>query len=98
MENQANHQTHHIMSYKTLVIIWLVLLIFTVVTIGITKLELGAFSVGIALLVASVKSVLVLYYFMHLKFETKMLNAFVAIVFLVFTSFIVLTFLDYFYR
>jgi cytochrome c oxidase subunit 4 len=95
MENQANK---HILSYKTLFSVWLILVVLTAITIGVTKLELGVFTVATALLIASVKACFVLYYFMHLKFESRLLNVFVAIVFLVFTSFIVLTFIDYIYR
>ncbi len=90
------HQEHtHIVSYKTFIIIWAILLVFTGITVGVTYLHLGIFAVSVALVVASIKALLVLTYFMHLKYDNKMLAAFVGVTFLVFTSFIVLTFIDY---
>ena len=99
MENHTQHHTEqHSLSYKTLILVWLILIFFTGVTVWITNLELGALSVGVALLVATVKVGLVLVYFMHLKFESKMLNILVAFVFIVLFVFIGLTISDYFYR
>ena len=85
----------HIVEYKTFVIIWLILLVFTFTTVYVSELHLGILSVSVALFIASVKSFFVLTYFMHLKYEDKMLRIFVGIVFTVFFSFIILTFLDY---
>jgi len=93
----AEHK-HHILSNFTIFKVWLLLVILTGITVSVTHFNLGAFAVGVALLVACVKSTLVLTYFMHLKYDDKILTAFIFIVMLVFTSFIVLTLIDYIYR
>jgi cytochrome c oxidase subunit 4 len=92
METQ---QHIHIVRYKTFIIIWLILLALTATTVYVSGLNLGIISVGVALLIASVKAFFVLSYFMHLKYDDRMLALYVGIVFLVFLSFIVFTFLDY---
>jgi cytochrome c oxidase subunit 4 len=92
-----NHTTH-IVPYKTYVVILLALLSFTALSILITSYDLGPLAVSAALLFASLKTTLVLLYFMHLKFESKFIGIMVAIVLLVFLIVIVITFLDYSYR
>jgi len=59
---------------------------------------MGAYTVVGALLFASIKSFLVLTYFMHLKYDKKYIVAMVAFVFVIFLIMIVVTFLDYLYR
>jgi cytochrome c oxidase subunit 4 len=67
-------------------------------TILVTSFELGAFTVTVALLIASVKVFLVLSYFMHLKYESLLLRILVGMVFLLFALIIVITFIDYAFR
>ena len=93
-----SEEKHHIVPYKTYVIILLGLLALTFASIGITEIELGAFTVAGALLFACIKSYLVLSYFMHLKYDKPYIRAMVAFVFLIFVVVIVITFLDYLYR
>ncbi len=94
MENEK----HHIVSYKTYTVILLVLIALTFISIGITNIELGSFAVTGALLLASVKSFLVLTYFMHLKYDKPYIILMVAFVFAVFLAVIIITFFDYFFR
>lgn len=92
------HNTPHITEYRVLGRILLVLLFLTMVTIGVTSLELGTLTVTVALLIACVKVFLVLIYFMHLKYESWLLRILVGMVFLLFLLIIVITFIDYAYR
>jgi cytochrome c oxidase subunit 4 len=94
MENEK----HHIVSYKTYTVILVALIALTFLSIGITNIELGSFTVAGALLLASVKSFLVLTYFMHLKFDKPYIKIMVGFVFAVFLVVIVITFIDYFFR
>ena len=89
---------HHIVPYKTFVIILLVLLVLTFSSIGITQIELGALTVAGALLFAIVKSYLVLIYFMHLKYDKPYIGIMVIFVFAIFVVVLVITMLDYLYR
>ena len=61
------------MSYKTLAIVLLSLLVLTGVTVGVSYFDMGFFNVPIALMIASTKSTVVLLFFMHLKYEGKLI-------------------------
>ncbi|HZK68661.1 MAG TPA: cytochrome C oxidase subunit IV family protein [Paludibacter sp.] len=93
----ANNTTHTI-EYKTLSKILLVLLFLTFLTISVTSYHLGPFTVLVALLIAGLKSFLVLSNFMHLKYESLLLRILVAMVFVLFVVIVLITFIDYAYR
>ncbi len=93
-----SEHTPHITPYRTLGIILLILLSLTFVTIEITSIHLGAFTVTAALLIAGFKGYLVLAYFMHLKHESTLLRVLVALVFVLFALIVVITFIDYAFR
>jgi cytochrome c oxidase subunit 4 len=54
---------------KTYVFVWLGLLLLTGITVSAAGVNLGRLSVLIVLIIASIKSTLVLLYFMHLRYE-----------------------------
>ncbi|APR75836.1 Cytochrome c oxidase polypeptide IV [Minicystis rosea] len=58
---------------------WLALLAFTLLSFGLSYVHTGSWEMPIALLIAVVKSLLVLLFFMHLL-EQKFINAFALIV------------------
>ncbi len=91
-------ETKHISSYRGHVRILIALLSLTALTIFVTKFNLKAWNVAIALLIASTKVTLVLLYFMHLKFESRLIKVLVAAVFILFATFIILTLSDYIFR
>ncbi|MEE4255459.1 MAG: cytochrome C oxidase subunit IV family protein [Bacteroidales bacterium] len=93
----SEHATH-IVPYKSNVLIWIDLLILTFVTIEIAQFNFHDLTVVIALLVASMKTYLVGYFFMHLKFENIMFRIFVGIMAFVFISFMAILFFDYSFR
>jgi cytochrome c oxidase subunit 4 len=61
--------THTGLYFKIL----LVLLVLTVITVGVAQVDFGAANIVVAMLVASVKASLVLAFFMHLKYENKVI-------------------------
>jgi len=63
-------------AYRTYIIIWIALLCLTVITWGVSYVNLGLGNVAVALLIASVKAALVALYFMQLRFENKLVWAF----------------------
>ena len=75
-----------------------ILLVLTVVTVAVSKVDLGYFNVVVALLVATTKSMFVIMFFMHLKYENRMMKLFVFICFLILAIFIGMTFFDVAYR
>jgi cytochrome c oxidase subunit 4 len=62
----------HIDSVGTYVKILLALLVATAVTTAVARVDLGGFSVVVALGIASVKMVLVALFFMHIRHSTKL--------------------------
>lgn len=88
----------HIVKYKTYVYVLIALLFMTFTSVAVTSLDLGPYTVSAALLLASIKSILVLLIFMHLKFDKKFYGIMVASVFLLLACVIFITFLDYLYR
>jgi cytochrome c oxidase subunit IV len=94
MKNHDNHITSYTFNGTVL----LVLLLLTTTSILAVKLHFGAFTVAVALILASIKSAIVLTYFMHLKFESLLLRLMVGGVFLLFAIVVVITFIDYYFR
>jgi len=94
MKNHDNHISSDTANLKVL----LILLILTTLSILAIKIHIGAFTVALALLLASVKVTIVLTYFMHLKFENLLLRVMVGGVFLLFAIVIGITFIDYYFR
>jgi len=94
MKNHDNHISSDAANLKVL----LILLILTTLSILAIKIHVGAFTVALALLLASVKVTIVLTYFMHLKFEHLLLRVMVGVVFLLFAIVIGITFIDYYFR
>ena len=66
------HENTHIDSVGTYVKILLALLVATAVTTAVARVDLGGFSVVVALGIASVKMVLVALFFMHVRHSTKL--------------------------
>ncbi len=93
-----SEEKHHVVPIRVYVTVLLVLLALTFVSIGITSIELGAYTVAGAVLFACIKSYLVLTYFMHLKYDKKYIVAMVIFVFAIFIVVLIITFLDYLYR
>ena len=96
MSNPENQ--HHIVPYRTYVVILLVLVSFTFLSILVTRYELGPLAVTAALLFASLKCTLVFLYFMHLKFDEPIYGIMVSIVLFLLLIIIVGTFMDYSFR
>lgn len=93
----SEHATH-VVTYKSNVLIWIDLLILTFVTIEIAQFNFHDLTVVIALLVASMKTYLVGYFFMHLKFENVMFRIFVGIMGFIFIAVLAVLFFDYSFR
>jgi cytochrome c oxidase subunit 4 len=94
MENHSHNekQTPH---YGIYIIVWLALLILTGVTVAVAGIDFGGLTVATALLIASIKSYLVLTIFMHLKSESKVFSIFVGVALLFLLISFVLLFADY---
>jgi cytochrome c oxidase subunit 4 len=66
--------SEHILSSKLYYGIWIVLLILTGTTVLAAKVELGAWNVVVALAIATIKALLVVFFFMHVKYTDEKLT------------------------
>jgi cytochrome c oxidase subunit 4 len=57
---------------KTFVAVWATLLVLTAVTVFVATLNLGPFNAIVALSIATVKALLVLLFFMELRYSTAL--------------------------
>ena len=73
--NSGHPETeHHIVGPMTYLMIFGALLVGTALTIGASYLELGAWNPVIAILIAVVKATLVVLFFMHIKYSSRLMK------------------------
>ncbi|MGH9545679.1 MAG: cytochrome C oxidase subunit IV family protein [Terriglobales bacterium] len=63
--------SEHIVSAKTNITVWLSLLALTGLTAGIAFVDLGPFNTVVALVIATLKALLVVLIFMHVKYTSE---------------------------
>jgi cytochrome c oxidase subunit 4 len=88
----------HIVGYGVFIAVWAALISLTAVTVTVAGMHLGRFSTLTALAIASAKAGLVLWYFMHLKYEHKLFKMLLLVPIATLTVIIGLTFFDIWYR
>jgi cytochrome c oxidase subunit 4 len=69
----------HVISTKLYVTIWIALMCLTVITAGVSFIDLGPFNTIVALSIATFKAVLVVLIFMHVKYTSEKLTKTVVI-------------------
>ena len=62
----------HVSSYGLYLTIFFALMILTAVTVAAAYLDLGQFNFAVAMLIAGFKASLVVWYFMHVKWQSAM--------------------------
>lgn len=93
-----NGSSAHAVGYGIYILVWIGLVVFTGLTVVVSVVDLKALAVTAAVGIAATKSILVLFYFMHLKYEPQLFRTLVFIVVLALATFIILTFLDVLFR
>ncbi len=93
-----SHADIHMLSYKQLFVILSILLILTSITVGVASVDLGSLNVWAALSIATIKSTFVLLYFMHLKYESRLLAGTLVLTLSVLAILIGFIFLDVAFR
>lgn len=80
MSHTDSHAAPH-SHMKALTLTFVSLIILTILTVKISKVDFGSVSINIsiALIIASIKALLVALYFMHLKWEEKLIIGFAAL-------------------
>jgi cytochrome c oxidase subunit 4 len=90
--------TSHTVSTRTFVLVWIALLVLTGVTIMAARLHMGPWSMLTNILIASTKASLVLWFFMHLKYEGRLFKLLIFVPIITISIIIGLTFFDIWYR
>ena len=95
MDHEHEHEP---VSYGTYFVTWFSLLVLTALTVTVAGMHLGTLSILAALVIACIKATIVLFFFMHLRSESKLLHTMLALVVMILTIFIGLTFTDTLFR
>jgi cytochrome c oxidase subunit IV len=92
------HADHHIVTPRVYGIVFASLLIFTGITVAAAFLNLGIFNPIVALAIACTKGVIVILFFMHIKYQSNLVKLTVAAGFFTFLILITMTLTDYISR
>ncbi len=106
MENNHHTEEHndghiaeaHHPSYGVNILVWIGLLSLTAITVAVAGINLGSLALTVALVIALVKSMFVINFFMHLKFDNKVFKIFLGICMITFIVVMILTFFDLTFR
>jgi len=93
-----SEETHAPVPYRTFILIWVVLLILTGVTVAVSRVDVGVLNIWVALGVASIKSSLVIFFFMHLRQESLLFKVGLLVMLTILAIFVGMTFFDVLYR
>ena len=85
----------HIVSPRIYVTIFLALMVLTAVTVGAAFLDLGPFNTVVALVIACTKMMLVVLYFMHVRYSSRLTWAVIGAGFFWLGLLLLLTLSDY---
>lgn len=96
-EPQHTH-TQHIVPLSVYYTIFAALMVGTAITVAVAFVDLGAFNAVVALAIACTKATLVVLYFMHVKYSTKLTWAVVGSSVFWLLILLALTFNDYLTR
>jgi cytochrome c oxidase subunit 4 len=69
---------HHIISRSTYYIVFAWLVVLLVLTVAAARVDLGVWNVPVALAIAIVKAVLIVLFFMHVRYGTPLVRLFAA--------------------
>jgi cytochrome c oxidase subunit 4 len=92
------HAEHHIVGPKTYIIIFGTLLTFTLITVVAAFINLGILNPIVALAIASIKAVIVILFFMHVKYQSNLIKMTVGAGFFTFLALVTMTLSDYMSR
>jgi cytochrome c oxidase subunit IV len=88
----------HLVPVRVYLTIFSLLMVFTAITVGVAYLDLGPFNTLVAIVIAVTKMMLVVLYFMHVRYSTRLTWAVVAGGFFWLALLLLLTLGDYLTR
>jgi cytochrome c oxidase subunit IV len=92
------HAEHHIVSPAQYALVFVTLLVGTALTVVAANIDMGVFNPIIALGIACTKAVIVILFFMHVKYQSGLIKMTVAAGFFTFIVLITMTLCDYMSR
>jgi len=98
LDTEPTHHAEHVVSPKVYGVIFASLLVLTASTVAASYLELGVFNAVVALGIACIKAVLVILFFMHVKYSSRLTKLTVAAGFFTFLVLITMSMTDYISR
>ena len=97
-ETNPEHAEHHIVTPFQYALVFLTLLVGTGLTVGVAYIDLGPFNPILALAIACFKAVIVILFFMHVFFQSRLIKLTVGAGFFTFLVLITMTLSDYISR
>lgn len=92
------HGQHHVVTPLQYTFVFITLLCFTGITFGVAYVDLGWLNPVVALGIACFKAVIVILFFMHVKYQSRLVKMTVGLGFLTFLILVMMTMLDYMSR
>ncbi len=92
------HAQHHIVTPIQYCMVFGALLVGTAITVLAAEFDLGVFNPIVALAIASTKAVIVILFFMHVKYQSRLIKMTVGAGFFTFLILITMTLSDYISR
>lgn len=71
-DQHAEHSEQHI-STRTYWLIFAVLMVLLVLTVAAAQVDFGPFNIAVALTIACIKAAVIVLYFMHVRFSTRLI-------------------------
>ena len=68
------HDQHHVVPTTIYYAIFAILMVLTAVTVGVAYVDLGAMNAVVALAIAVFKATIVVLFFMHVKYSTRLVK------------------------
>ena len=92
------HAEHHIVTPLQYVYVYIALLVGTLITVLAAYKDMGVFNPVIALFIACVKACVVVLFFMHAKYQSRLIKLTIGSGIFLFLSLIAMTLTDYMSR
>lgn len=92
------HAEHHIVTPFQYTLVFVTLLVFTAITVLAAYFDMGALNPVIALAIACFKACVVILFFMHAKYQSRLIKMTIGSGFFVFLVLITMTLTDYISR
>ncbi len=92
------HAEHHIVTPMNYLFVYIALIIGTILTVVAADIDMGVFNPIIALGIACTKACIVILFFMHVKYQSRLVKLTVGAGFFTFIVLITMTLTDYMSR